>query len=104
MSEMVALEISLNHETLRWLEQQAQRIAADQKLERPDAFGPADVVARIVERARAATDPAAQANYVDPQGNRWFSPDDYQHSTQAETLQRPAADEGGFTAPNRYET
>jgi hypothetical protein len=99
MSEMVRLEISINHETLRWLEQQAQRIATAQPLEERNTLGPADVVSIIVERARAAANPADQASYVDPQGNRWFSYDDYLQSRQQETLQGPAADEGGYTAP-----
>ena len=97
MSEMVTLEITINSETLRWLEEQARRIATAQHLEEPDKFGPADVVSIIVERARAAVNPADEASYVDPQGNRWFSYADYQQSIQMETLQRPAADQGGLT-------
>ena len=99
MNEMVTLEIAINSETLRWLEEQVQRIATTQPLENPERLGPADVVSMIVERARAAANPADQASYVDPQGNRWFSYQDYQQSVQKETLQRPAADEGGLTAP-----
>jgi hypothetical protein len=99
MSEMVTLEISINHETLRWLEQQAQRIATALPLEERNTLGPADVVSIIVEWVRAAANPADQASYVDRQGNRWFSYEDYQQSTQQERLQRPAADEGGYTSP-----
>ena len=99
MSDMVQLEISINSETLRWLEEEAQRIATAQRLEQRDLLGPADVVSIIVERARAAVNPADAASYIDPQGNRWFTYEDYQHSLQPETLQRPAADEGGSTAP-----
>jgi hypothetical protein len=99
MSEMVRLEIAINPETLRWLEEQAQRFATNHDLDKPERLGPADVVSMIVERARAGVNPTDEASYVDPQGNRWFSYEDYQQSVQKETLQRPAADEGGLTAP-----
>jgi hypothetical protein len=99
MSEMITLEITINPETLRWLEEQAQRFATTHPLDKPERLGPADVVSLIVERARAGVNPADEASYVDPQGNRWFNYEDYQQSIQRETLQRPAADEGGLTAP-----
>jgi hypothetical protein len=98
MNEFVQLEILVNRETLGWLEEEAQRIAATQHLEHQGAIGPSDVVSMIVERTRAAANPADSADYVDSQGNRWFRSADSQQSAQ-EALQRPAADEGGYTGP-----
>ena len=99
MNEFVQLEVFVNRETLGWLEEEAQRIAAAQRPGYRGRIGPSDVVSIIVERTRAIANPDDSADYVDAQGNRWFHAAESEQDVSEEALQRPAADEGGYTGP-----
>ena len=100
MNELVPLEILVNRETLSWLEEEAQHLAAHQRFAQAGAIGPADVVSLIVERTRAHMDPINGANYIESLGNHHVHTVVAQESDQQETLERPAADEGGYTGPS----